>query len=449
MNRLKSAIRSGMLTALSALLSLVYGQLQTGKSGGPNFFVDAASFASRDSTKGRLEVFLKIAHGELVFVKESASRFRASYEIVYEIRNKANQLIERVFDDRSILLNNYAETVMDSRFHFSRKTFNLPPGQYDLSVTITDRETGYFGQRKMDTPVRLFRDKPIAISDLIFADKIQRDSGNTVVNIVPNVFRSYDSADDSCQVYFEIYNSRFAGMTHETQAAPDSEVVMVYYRVLDKNQNVVLADSFPSVVREYQTFSFLRLERTRLSYGRYILDVAIQRGKDRASTRSVFDIRAANFTNWSTSGQFDLDLAIKQMVHIARSVNLSKILKATKEEKEKFFREFWKKRDPTPDTERNELMEEYYRRVQYANRYFTSGYREGWDTDRGMVYIIMDSPDGVERHPFEVNTKPYEIWYYYEANLKLFFIDNYGFGDYELHPSSRMEFENYVFQRRR
>ena len=39
-----------------------------------------------------------------------------------------------------------------------------------------------------------------------------------------------------------------------------------------------------------------------------------------------------------------------------------------------------------------ELIRIFYTRVMYANYYFTS-YKEGWRTDRGMIYIIYGPPD--------------------------------------------------------
>jgi len=39
-----------------------------------------------------------------------------------------------------------------------------------------------------------------------------------------------------------------------------------------------------------------------------------------------------------------------------------------------------------------ELIRIYYTRVLYANYYFTS-YKEGWRTDRGMIYILYGPPD--------------------------------------------------------
>ncbi|MFN8357736.1 MAG: GWxTD domain-containing protein [Spirosomataceae bacterium] len=50
-------------------------------------------------------------------------------------------------------------------------------------------------------------------------------------------------------------------------------------------------------------------------------------------------------------------------------------------------------------------IKNYYRRVEQANKQFTT-YKEGWKTDKGMVFIIMGQPDKVQR------TKDKEIWTY-------------------------------------
>lgn len=62
------------------------------------------------------------------------------------------------------------------------------------------------------------------------------------------------------------------------------------------------------------------------------------------------------------------------------------------EEREAFVEQFWKRRDPTPTTERNEYQEEHYRRLQVASEKFQEG-TPGWKTDRGHVYILHGPPD--------------------------------------------------------
>src|SRR6185312_12668849 len=46
---------------------------------------------------------------------------------------------------------------------------------------------------------------------------------------------------------------------------------------------------------------------------------------------------------------------------------------ATDDERERFIEEFWRRRDPDPDTDENEFKEEYYERIAYANEHFASG----------------------------------------------------------------------------
>jgi GWxTD domain-containing protein len=83
----------------------------------------------------------------------------------------------------------------------------------------------------------------------------------------------------------------------------------------------------------------------------------------------------------------------------------------------------------TNDTERaKKLIRNYFRRVELANQYFTS-YKEGWKSDRGMIYIVFGIPDQV----YKFHDR--EVWYYdddlYKVNFtflkspSLFDPDNY------------------------
>jgi GWxTD domain-containing protein len=66
-----------------------------------------------------------------------------------------------------------------------------------------------------------------------------------------------------------------------------------------------------------------------------------------------------------------------------------------------------------------ELIRVYYNRVLYANLFFTS-YKEGWKTDRGMIYIIFGPPRVLQK---SINQ---EIWTYFSrrASDKIEFIFN-------------------------
>lgn len=121
----------------------------------------------------------------------------------------------------------------------------------------------------------------------------------------------------------------------------------------------------------------------------------------------------------------------------------------TDEERENFIENFWRRRDPNPDTEENEYREQYYERIAYANEHFTSGI-PGWKTDRGRIYIAWGKPDSIETHPTggaydrpswegggSTTTYPFEIWWYRHLDgvgdgIEIEFVDPTGTGEYRI-----------------
>ena len=66
--------------------------------------------------------------------------------------------------------------------------------------------------------------------------------------------------------------------------------------------------------------------------------------------------------------------------------------------------DFWLNRGNSMERSR-ELIRIYYNRVRYSNLYFTAD-KEGWKTDRGMVFILFGPPDRMR------TTGTEERWYY-------------------------------------
>lgn len=92
---------------------------------------------------------------------------------------------------------------------------------------------------------------------------------------------------------------------------------------------------------------------------------------------------------------------------------------------------FWKDRDPTPNTPENELKQQFLERYRYAMYNFT---RYGRINDMGKIYIKYGPPDYIYREDFSLEGRAYQIWYYQSINRKFIFVDKYGTGDYELVP---------------
>jgi len=122
---------------------------------------------------------------------------------------------------------------------------------------------------------------------------------------------------------------------------------------------------------------------------------------------------------------------------------------ATDDERERFIEEFWRRRDPDPDTDENEFKEEYYERIAYANEHFSSGI-PGWKSDRGRIWIMYGKPDERETHPMggsyerpsyegggSTTTYPFEVWFYrylagVGSGVEIEFVDPTGSGEYRI-----------------
>ncbi|MDQ1638051.1 MAG: hypothetical protein QOF62_1390 [Pyrinomonadaceae bacterium] len=134
---------------------------------------------------------------------------------------------------------------------------------------------------------------------------------------------------------------------------------------------------------------------------------------------------------------------------------------ATDDEREKFIEEFWRRRDPDPDTDENEFKEEYYERIAYANEHFASGI-PGWKSDRGRIWIMYGKPDERETHPSggqydrpstegggSTTTYPFETWFYrylpgVGSGVEIEFVDPTGTGEYRIarNPNEKDAMQN-------
>jgi GWxTD domain-containing protein len=96
--------------------------------------------------------------------------------------------------------------------------------------------------------------------------------------------------------------------------------------------------------------------------------------------------------------------------------------------KDSFIEEFWKRRDPDSDTERNEFRVEYEDRLEKARSLFRGEGRPGWLTDRGRIYILFGPPSERLTYPMDATGFCREVWYY--GSFPVVFIDEHCAGDF-------------------
>jgi len=182
---------------------------------------------------------------------------------------------------------------------------------------------------------------------------------------------------------------------------------------------------------------YLNLNETNNGYTYAIIDVPNSKFenslyqltiKNSAGDIVVRDNFRSQWKDMPTS-LLNLEISIEMLRFIANKETIRKINSGTPAEREKRFRSFWKERDPTPNTEFNELMAEYYQRIDYTYKNFTTENTIGYNSDRGEVYIKFGSPEDINRK-FPKDGPTTEIWTY--PDRQFIFEATTGFGDFKL-----------------
>ncbi len=386
-----------------------------------SFFMDVISFRGSNQPQSRVDVFVQVGYGGLSFVKRD-DRYFASYEATIAVYDSASNLVTEKSWTDEIKGVTFEESVSPRPYNLTERIFTVPPGRYTITASVTDRESKVTRRQSRKVLVSDYAHQKFSLSDIMLVSRVTMEGDKRT--LVPLIGGNVGSLSDSFYAFFEAYNDTTVDTVHLVATVNDM-----------KGAIALQADTVVPVKRGKGDI-IMHINHSTLGVGDYMLVV-------RAYPPGLVvnaDTRAIGATSRSLNVQWrgiprsikDLDLAIEEARYIAKDNELDSLREAkTLEEKQRRFIAFWKKRDTNPNTPRNERMEEYYARVDYANRHFAH-YIDGWKTDMGMVYIIFGPPNSVDRHPYDMDAKPYEIWSYYDLNHQFIFVDETGFGDYRL-----------------
>lgn len=387
-----------------------------------SFSVDVLTYQGDSAGLSRVDLYLELPYTSLQFVNQGGF-FRASYELIVGVNDTAGRLLtEKVWSGR-MEVDSIQEIRLRRPGEIVQKSIHLAPGRYVFAIRVRDIETNRQSTSRPSITVPDYGPGRWKVSDAMILKDLKVVEGRT--EIVPNIGASISDVVDSFHVFLKLYND----------LGVDSARLIT--QVVDRGGVTIRSDTAAEAIRGGQNDLLPAVRCTGLGVGEFTLSVraiplpppAAGDGQavDLAQTERTFGVR------WLSApiDVPDIDVAIDQMQYILEKEDLERMKSLPVEAKRDGWIDYWRKRDPSPGSERNELMEEYYSRVAYANRQF-SHYTDGWKTDMGMVHIIFGAPSNIERHPFEINSKPYEIWTYYELNRQFIFVDATGFGDYRL-----------------
>lgn len=354
-----------------------------------------------DSVK--VEVHVRIVYDDLQFVK-TGEVYEAAYGLDVILRDMDDRLASYNHIDRELKVAQYALTNSRQNGDQTRTLFTVIPDRYELKIVTIDRESrkSRLLEHEVDFTGKDWK-HPFRLGDLALVDSsgIAHLSGGLAQN-------------ESIRIAHRIY-------------CEDQEKLSVVYQLLDASDRVVEGGKI-SLQDEGPFFGeTLVISTDSLTKQSYHFMLLAKLGETSITRTYPINLLWQDLPDYIQN----LDLAIEQLKYIATDDEYDQLMHAPPAKLEELFQDFWKRKDPSPSTPENEKMEEYYRRVNYANQQF-SGYGGGWKTDMGKVYIIFGPPSDVKRQPFSHHSKPYEIWYYYDIRREFVFVDEEGFGQYRL-----------------
>jgi len=384
-------------------------------------YIDYAAFYDSTGDDLRVEVYFKIFSSTVTFEKRG-DKFMASYEMDIII-NKSGRQYTGKSQNGDLFADSYETTLSLENYIIKKAEFYLPPDNYQLVGKLTDIFSGDRISVKKDMKLKHLKKKVPNISSIEFITEVEYSKSNPFffkdnMTLIPSASRTYGFAQPMLYFYYQIYNR------------PDFK--RDYYVVCDfmLDRKFIKSDTamftsggaITSRLEEINVESFLP--------GIYTLIVHVNSpGSDlKMKTEAEFIIE------WSALSIVlnDYKTAVQQLRYIATDDEMKWLMSSPDDKRLEYWNQFWASKDESPGTPENEIKDLYYRRLRYADVNFGIFGRNGWKTDMGMVYITFGPADEIERHPFDTDSKPYQIWFYYNEKLRFLFVDYNGYGEYEL-----------------
>jgi GWxTD domain-containing protein len=442
------------------------------------FTVDAAAFP--DSASRSLEVYVRIPPVTLASVRRDstgAGKLRLSVRLTNRFGARPHEANQEIA---------FADTVTG----FGKVVllrFPVRPGGYRMRVKLEDlfsqkRGIGYLG-RKVTESSNVEGDLTVPgtqagrdISDLEFVwPQVPEAAGSAFQHgeraSLPNPERLYGLLASEMRAEFVAHGP------------PGSSAPWRWHaRVLNGGGNVV-AEQESTAAAGPRLSAMVALDLSTEPAGGYELEVKAWQEGDTGAL-----LGTSHFSVGWQSTTWLMDPAdMEDVVHFLLSAKEEHLFARLQPgEREQFLDDFWRRRDPTPDTAENEERNAFFARVDYANRNFGGpGLGRGMFSDMGRVFIRYGEPGEVLKqvipagdetlaqaiHDLELSedrptgdvhqkglgadTRAYEVWIYQgeitappdtdpavTSNLRarrrlvFLFVDEHGYGDYTLRYST-------------
>lgn len=367
----------------------------------------------------------KISYKNLVFIKEG-DEYTAGLSLYVDLYNDES-VIARGSTEKNVSVVDYDETNSSSGYLQGIINLEVPINNYrvvpTLSIdntkkTIVLHEFNLLPEREYDDNII----RPIIVE--LLTEECWQNSAyqlSNTKNYIPFSPHNYDMIIPVMNDSIGSLNVKIKQENNVVDYKLDNPVKASSFYFEECNNHVIL-----HTLNENQSIRLFKLPSVNLKLNEGIAEATVTTDNEKSKTFSFNVV-------WIDKPQSlnNVEYAIKMLNGITSEEVIDKLLDSKTEDYYKKLNEFWSKRDPKKYTSFNELMAEYYSRVDYANTNFSIKDKLGASMDRGKVFIKLGHPSTIQR-VFYDKGNVVEIWHYNKIGKDFYFSDTSGLGNFSL-----------------
>lgn len=413
--------------------------------------------------KPYLEINIEIAAASVNFTHTDSTHLQASVETLILIKQG-----DKVVNYEKYLLN--SPLVASPQALLDVKRMSLPVGEYTLEITFQDMNDPE-NKDVFTTPLSVAISEKIHLSEVQLLRSFRPDnSDNPFVKngyfLEPLPFNFYDRGAAMLAFYAEIY--------HSDKSVEGESYLVRYFIEQDKGNGIKNLISIGNQRKKPSAIDavLVQMDINKLGSGNYSLTVELRNAANELLTSRSLTFQRSNpflhaveteLTDEVVGRQFVQKLSEDTLRYGLRAISalavgvetdmLKNILQTGDPKAMRFylFRHFMREDPNNPELAYSKFMEV----AMAVDARFKSGFRYGFETDRGRTFLRFGRPDDLIHVEDDPGAAPYEIWVYYkfdktqQNNVKfLFYNPSLAGEDFVLlHSTARGEINNPRWER--
>jgi GWxTD domain-containing protein len=307
---------------------------------------------------------------------------------------------------------------------FDLKRFAVNPGNYTLSVEISDVNST---NKPINATLPIIIDdlsKGISASDIESIEYATLSKEENVFvksgySIIPRLSTFFPKEITSIPIYMEFYNSNELN---------DTLCAVKEYIINTENGREIF--QFTNYFKQHtaEVLPILRnMDISELPTGKYALNYTLLSSNLAELSTQSFLFERSNDIDYSlltdniildpsfqsSISSDSVSYFLESLIPIAKPAEIKNIItvlkKETEENQRKHIQAFWSQ--STPNNPYEEWMK-YKGQVLLVQELYGNNFQEGFETDRGRVYLQYGSPTTIVQREVSSTEYPYEIWQY-------------------------------------